>query len=112
MITWPQVYHVKERQHPPPRTARRSCVYVYRRRTGHHYVGETDDLKGRLLYHQRKARGRLGPFETWYICIPRTEGAKSMGRAIEKSMIESMVHQGYVMESTRDVRNKHFGLSD
>ena len=106
--------YVKPRHEPPPLTSGRSCLYVCRRSCGHHYVGETDNLKGRLKAHRsRLRRADLGrDFETWYVIVPKFQGAKSQSRSLEPPTMEAMEKAGFLMESNYDKRNKHFGIRD
>ena len=105
---------MKPRQDPPPLTARHACLYIYRRSSGHYYVGETDNLKQRLQSHRRK---KIAPemgksFETWYVMVAKQHGAKSMSRALEQELTEAMVREGFLMESDHDARNKSFGIRE
>eukprot|EP00210_Caulerpa_lentillifera_P004045 g3858.t1 len=105
-----QIRQVKSGHIPPPITSQRSCVYLCRLPTGYHYVGETDNLRKRLKTHRQRELGR--EFTTWYICIPKTSGAKSMSRAIERSAIQELTEFGKLMQSTRDSQNQSFGIRE
>jgi len=78
-------------------------------------VGETDNLKTRLKNHESK-RG-LTPemcqeFDAWYVIIPKTSGAKSMSRAIERDVTKVLVKEGRLMQSSGDLNNKNFGIRE
>jgi predicted GIY-YIG superfamily endonuclease len=95
---------------PPPAAAAWSCVYVLRRDDGWAYVGETDDLAGRLEAHRATARREKGGgVECAFASVPREAGGKSTARALEARAIRALADANVPLLSASDARNVSFG---
>ena len=99
-------------EQPPPATVNRSAVYMLRitqaSGTVAFYVGESDDLLGRLRTH-RRTHAAASVVEAAYVLVPSGGGAKSRAREVEASTINALRAAGYLLLNDRDGANRSFG---
>ena len=88
---------------PPLVSLGRSCLYVLRTELGYYYVGETDDVHGRLLAHRQDQRKREA------VCAFVMVAGKGRARQMESRLIEAMVAAAFPMLSMNDAQHRHFG---
>ena len=72
------------------------------------YVGESDDLLGRLRTH-RRTHAAASVVEAAYVLVPSGGGAKSRAREVEASTINALRAAGYMLLNDRDGANRSFG---
>lgn len=80
-----EVMVVREDEDVHPLAGKRSYVYVARTTCGWFYVGETDDLRGRLEAHRKSPR--LGAKGAGFVCLAVPFGGKSMARRVEAALL-------------------------
>ena len=99
-------------EQPPPATVNRSAVYMLRVTQPSDavafYVGESDDLLGRLQTH-RRTHAAAARVEAAYVLVPSGGGAKSKAREVEASTINAMRAAGYQLLNDTDGNHKAFG---
>ncbi len=89
--------------HPPAFLDGRSIVYILELDSTprKYYVGETDDVRSRLLQHRRKG----GMWSNMTTIVVPAPGGKSQARAWESSLIQSLASKGLFLESVSDGRS-------
>ncbi|XP_024540545.1 DNA mismatch repair protein MSH1, mitochondrial [Selaginella moellendorffii] len=98
-------YFVGARQQPPPFTSNHSCVYILHRPDGKFYVGQTDNLSGRIASHRTSMGLKQAPF----LYLPVSN--KSVACQLETALITQLTQQGLNLVNKVDQRHKHFGIS-
>lgn len=96
---------IAAREQPPPSTIGASCVYVMFRPDKKLYIGETDDLDGRVRSHRSKAGMQNASF--LYFTVP----GKSIARQIETLLINQLSSQGFSLTNLADGKHHNFGTS-
>ncbi|XP_050374401.1 DNA mismatch repair protein MSH1, mitochondrial isoform X1 [Argentina anserina] len=96
--------HVREQ--PPPSTVGASCVYVIFRPDRKLYVGQTDDLEGRVRKHRSKEGMQKANF--LYFIVP----GKSLACQLETLLINQLPNQGFHLSNVADGKHRNFGTSD
>ncbi|KAG6544388.1 hypothetical protein Mapa_014222 [Marchantia paleacea] len=98
-----QCFYVRPRQKPPPTITNRSCVYILERPDGMYYVGQTDNLSGRISVHRTVAE--LSEASFLYIPLPN----KSVACEIETCLIHQLPFMGFFLVNRGDQNHRHFG---
>ncbi|XP_061338295.1 DNA mismatch repair protein MSH1, mitochondrial [Gastrolobium bilobum] len=93
------------REEPPPSTIGSSCVYLMLRPDKKLYVGETDDLEGRIRAHRSKEGLRNASF--LYFLVP----GKSLACQLETLLINQLPSQGFQLTNIADGKHRNFGTS-
>lgn len=93
------------RELPPPSTVGSSCVYVMRRPDKRLYIGQTDDLEGRIRAHRAKEGLQGSSF--LYLMVQ----GKSMACQLETLLINQLHEQGYSLANLADGKHRNFGTS-
>ncbi|XP_024311971.1 DNA mismatch repair protein MSH1, mitochondrial isoform X2 [Brachypodium distachyon] len=96
---------VGAREQPPPSTVGRSSIYIVIRRDNKLYVGQTDDLVGRLAVHRSK-EGMQGA-TILYIVVP----GKSVACQLETLLINQLPSKGFKLTNKADGKHRNFGMS-
>ncbi|TYI66907.1 hypothetical protein E1A91_D09G260200v1 [Gossypium mustelinum] len=96
---------IAAREQPPPSTIGASCVYVMFRPDKKLYIGETDDLDGRIRSHRSKDRMENASF--LYFTVP----GKSIARQLETLLINQLLSQGFPIANLADGKHQNFGTS-
>ena len=108
----PTFLELTANEQPPPATVNRSAVYMLRvtQASGAvaFYVGESDDLLGRLRTH-RRTHAAASVVEAAYVLVPAGGGAKSRAREVEASAINALRAAGYLLLNDKDGANRSFG---
>jgi DNA mismatch repair ATPase MutS len=88
--------------HPPASLDGRSTVYVLELNSTprKYYVGETDDVRSRILQHRRKG----GMWSNMSAIVVPAPGGKSQARIWESCLIQSLASKGLFLESVSDGR--------
>eukprot|EP00850_Spirogloea_muscicola_P007613 SM000039S14443 [mRNA] locus=s39:108821:115808:- [translate_table: standard] len=94
---------VMPRQVPPPGAVSQSCVYVIHRPDNRFYVGQTDNIWGRIRAH--RAKGLRGATIA-YVRMPDMSAARSL----ETVLIGLLQARGVLLTNTGDASHRHFGL--
>lgn len=94
------------REQPPPSTVGASCIYVLFRPDKKLYVGQTDDLMGRVYAHRTKEGMQNMPFI--YMVVP----GKSIAGQLETLLINQLPLQGFELVNKADGKHRNFGSSD
>jgi hypothetical protein len=106
------VLELSASEQPPPATVNRSAVYMLRVTQPSDavafYVGESDDLLGRLQTH-RRTHAAAARVEAAYVLVPSGGGAKSKAREVEASTINAMRAANFQLLNDKDGGNKAFG---
>lgn len=97
---------IAAREQPPPSTVGASSVYVLLRPDKRLYVGETDDLWGRVRAHRSKEGMQNASF--LYLLVP----GKSIACQLETLLINQLPSQGFQLTNLADGRHRNFGTSD
>lgn len=97
---------IAAREQPPPSTVGASSVYVLLRPDKRLYVGETDDLRGRVRAHRSKEGLQNASF--LYLLVP----GKSIACQLETLLINQLPGQGFQLTNLADGRHRNFGTSD
>ncbi|XP_059632290.1 DNA mismatch repair protein MSH1, mitochondrial [Cornus florida] len=97
---------ISAREQPPPSTIGASSVYVMLRPDKKLYVGETDDLEGRVRAHRSKDGMQNAPF--LYFLVP----GKSMACQLETLLINQLPNHGFHLSNEADGKHRNFGTSD
>ncbi|KAF9610619.1 hypothetical protein IFM89_023507 [Coptis chinensis] len=95
---------VASREQPPPSTIGASSVYVMFRPDKMLYVGQTDDLEGRVRAH----RSKEGNVSFLYIIVP----GKSIACQLETLLINQLPRQGFQLINLADGKHRNFGTSN
>ncbi|XP_071689585.1 DNA mismatch repair protein MSH1, mitochondrial [Rutidosis leptorrhynchoides] len=94
------------REQPPPSTIGASSVYVILRPDKKLYVGETDDLQGRVHAHRLKQGMRNASF--MYFLVP----GKSLACQLETLLINQLPNHGFRLTNVADGQHRNFGTDD
>uniref|UniRef100_A0A7N1A003 DNA mismatch repair proteins mutS family domain-containing protein n=2 Tax=Kalanchoe fedtschenkoi TaxID=63787 RepID=A0A7N1A003_KALFE len=93
------------REQPPPSTIGASSVYVMLRPDKKFYVGETDDLEGRIRSHRLKEGMQTAAFV--YFTVP----GKSVACQLETLLINQLPDHGFQLTNIADGKHRNFGAS-
>jgi hypothetical protein len=96
---------VGAREQPPPSTVGRSSIYVIIRRDSKLYIGQTDDLVGRLSAHRSKEG--MQDATILYILVP----GKSIACQLETLLINQLPLKGFKLINKADGKHRNFGIS-
>lgn len=91
------------RQLPPPSTTMHSCVYMLQRPDGRFYVGQSDNLSGRV----RKHRSTLPDAPFLYLMVAN----KSVASELETTLIHQLPALGIILVNKGDQNHRHFGTA-
>ncbi|KAL2230155.1 UNVERIFIED_CONTAM: DNA mismatch repair protein MSH1, mitochondrial [Sesamum indicum] len=94
------------KEQPPPSTIGVSGVYVMLRPDRKLYIGETDDLQGRVRAHRLKEGMQNASF--LYFLVP----GKSMACQLETLLINQLPVRGFHLTNLADGKHRNFGTSD
>ncbi|XP_010550854.1 PREDICTED: DNA mismatch repair protein MSH1, mitochondrial [Tarenaya hassleriana] len=94
------------RELPPPSTVGSSCVYVMVRPDKRLYIGQTDDLEGRVRSHRAKEGLQSSSF--LYMAVP----GKSIACQLETLLINKLHDRGFPLSNLADGKHRNFGTSD
>lgn len=97
---------VAAREQPPPSTIGASSVYVMLRPDEKLYVGETDDLQGRVQAHRSKDGMQSAAFLSFVV------QGKSVACQLETLLINQLPKQGFHLANIADGRHRNFGTCD
>uniref|UniRef100_A0A1J3E1G5 DNA mismatch repair protein MSH1, mitochondrial n=2 Tax=Noccaea caerulescens TaxID=107243 RepID=A0A1J3E1G5_NOCCA len=101
----PVALAIGARELPPPSTVGSSCVYVMLRPDKRLYIGQTDDLEGRIRSHRSKEGLQGSSF--LYLVVQ----GKSMACQLETLLINQLHEQGYSLANLADGKHRNFGTS-
>ncbi|XP_024030743.1 DNA mismatch repair protein MSH1, mitochondrial isoform X1 [Morus notabilis] len=93
------------REQPPPSTVGAACVYVMLRPDKKLYVGQSDDLEGRVRTHRSKDGMQKANF--LYFTVP----GKSLACQLETLLINQLPNQGFHVTNVADGKHRNFGTS-
>lgn len=93
------------REQPPPSAIGVSSVYVMLRPDKKLYVGETDDLEGRIRAHRAKDGMQNALF--LYILV----SGKSLACQLETLLINQLPNNGFQLTNLADGKHRNFGTS-
>ncbi|WJZ87441.1 hypothetical protein VitviT2T_006820 [Vitis vinifera] len=93
-------------EQPPPSTIGASSVYVLFSTDKKLYVGETDDLEGRVRAHRSKEGMQKASF--LYFVVP----GKSLACQLETLLINQLPVQGFQLVNRADGKHRNFGTLD
>ncbi|CAN6228760.1 unnamed protein product [Urochloa humidicola] len=96
---------VGAREQPPPSTVGRSSIYVIIRSDNKLYVGQTDDLVGRL--HAHRSKEGMQDATILYIVVP----GKSVACQLETLLINQLPLKGFKLINKADGKHRNFGIS-
>ncbi|XP_068663337.1 DNA mismatch repair protein MSH1, mitochondrial isoform X1 [Aristolochia californica] len=94
------------REQPPPSTVGVSCVYVIFRPDKNLYIGQTDDLLGRVRAHRSKEGMQNVKF--LYFTVP----GKSIASELETLLINQLSSEGFRLVNKADGKHRNFGSSN
>ncbi|KAJ9541709.1 hypothetical protein OSB04_028215 [Centaurea solstitialis] len=94
------------REQPPPSAVGASSVYVILRPDNRLYVGQTDDLEGRVRVHRSKQGMQNASF--LYFLVP----GKSLACQLETLLINQLPKHGFRLSNVSDGRHRNFGTCD
>ncbi|XP_043705942.1 DNA mismatch repair protein MSH1, mitochondrial isoform X1 [Telopea speciosissima] len=97
---------IAARELPPPSTIGASSVYVMFRPDKKLYVGQTDDLEGRVRSH-RSVEG-MQNVEFLYFLVP----GKSIANQLETLLINQLPREGFRLSNVADGKHRNFGSSN
>uniref|UniRef100_A0A0A0L490 DNA mismatch repair proteins mutS family domain-containing protein n=2 Tax=Cucumis sativus TaxID=3659 RepID=A0A0A0L490_CUCSA len=97
---------IDAREKPPPSTIGASSVYVILRPDGKFYVGQTDDLDGRVQSHRLKEGMRDAAF--LYLMVP----GKSLACQLETLLINRLPDHGFQLTNVADGKHRNFGTAN
>ncbi|XAR48910.1 hypothetical protein NMG60_11031897 [Bertholletia excelsa] len=97
---------IAAREQPPPSTIGASSIYVMLRPDKKLYIGETDDLEGRIRAHRSKEGMQNASF--LYILVP----GKSMACQLETLLINQLPNLGFKLTNLADGKHRNFGTSN
>ncbi|KAK3187702.1 hypothetical protein Dsin_027263 [Dipteronia sinensis] len=98
-------FAIAAREQPPPSIIGSSCVYVMLRPDKKLYVGQTDDLDGRIRAHRGKEGMQTASF--LYFAV----SGKSMACQLETLLINQLSCQGFPLSNIADGKHRNFGTS-
>lgn len=93
------------KEQPPPSTIGLSTVYVIIRPDKKLYVGETDDLEGRVRAHRLKEGMHNASFQYFIV------SGKSLACQLETLLINQLPKQGFQLINVADGKHRNFGTS-
>lgn len=96
---------VDQRQLPPPSSTRHSCVYMLQRPDGKFYVGQSDNLVGRIKQHRATPALAKAPF--LYLIVAN----KSVASELETFLVNQLPLVGLLLVNKGDQKHKHFGTA-
>ncbi|KAL8170765.1 hypothetical protein V2J09_022569 [Rumex salicifolius] len=96
---------VAAREQPPPSTVGVSSVYVMMRADKRIYIGQTDDLQGRVRSHRSKEGMQSAAF--LYFLVP----GKSLACQLETLLINQLPDRGFHLANVADGKHRNFGTS-
>ncbi|KAF8704182.1 hypothetical protein HU200_031678 [Digitaria exilis] len=96
---------VGAREQPPPSTVGRSSIYVIIRSDSKLYVGQTDDLVGRL--HAHRSKEGMQDATILYVVVP----GKSVACQLETLLINQLPLKGFKLINKADGKHRNFGIS-
>ncbi|KAJ0623987.1 putative DNA mismatch repair protein MutS [Helianthus annuus] len=97
---------VRPKEQPPPSTIGTSSVYVILRPDKKLYVGETDNLQGRICAHRSKKGMQNASFLYFLV------SGKSMACQLETLLINQLPNHGFKLTNVADGQHRNFGTSD
>ncbi|KAL8240128.1 hypothetical protein R6Q59_013483 [Mikania micrantha] len=97
---------VAPRQQPPPSAIGASSVYVILIPDNRLYVGETDNLEGRIRAHRAK-QGMQNAFFLYFL-VP----GKSVACQLETLLINQLPKHGFQLMNVADGKHRNFGTCD
>ncbi|CAH9072049.1 unnamed protein product [Cuscuta europaea] len=98
-------FMISVREQPPPSTIGTSTVYVMLRPDNKLYVGQSDDLGGRIRAHRSNELMEKASF--LYFCVP----GKSAACELETLLINQLPKHGFQLINVADGRHRNFGTS-
>ncbi|CAI9118019.1 OLC1v1019520C1 [Oldenlandia corymbosa var. corymbosa] len=93
------------REQPPPSTIGVSSVYVMLCPDSKIYIGQTDDLEGRIRAHRSKDGLQNASF--LYFLVP----GKSIACQLETLLINQLPERGFRLSNVADGKHRNFGTS-
>eukprot|EP00249_Psilotum_nudum_P012287 c23698_g1_i1 orf=55-3885(+) len=90
-------------QRPPPSTTNHSCVYLMQRPDGKFYVGQTDNLAGRITAHRSTLQLKQSSFI--YLLV----ASKSLASELETVLCNQLPLFGFDLVNKADKNHLHFG---
>ncbi|XP_057430786.1 DNA mismatch repair protein MSH1, mitochondrial isoform X2 [Lotus japonicus] len=105
-LTKIKCFLIGRRERPPPSTIGSSSVYVMLRPDKKLYIGETDDLEGRVHAHRSKEGMHDATF--LYFLVP----GKSLACQIESLLINQLPNRGFQLSNLADGKHRNFGTSN
>ncbi|KAK9082942.1 hypothetical protein Scep_029413 [Stephania cephalantha] len=96
---------VPARELPPPSTIGASSVYILFRPDNKLYVGQTDDLEGRVRAHRSKEGMQNASF--LYVTVP----GKSIASQLETLLINQLPVHGFKLANVADGKHRNFGTA-
>ncbi|CAM8927113.1 unnamed protein product [Rhodiola kirilowii] len=96
---------IDAREQPPPSIIGASSVYVMIRPDKKLYVGETDDLEGRIRAHRLKEGMQNAAF------LYFTVAGKSIACQLETLLINQLPDRGFQLTNIADGKHRNFGTS-
>ncbi|XXG90652.1 hypothetical protein AAC387_Pa12g2369 [Persea americana] len=97
---------VGAREQPPPSTIGASSIYVMCRPDKKLYIGQTDDLVGRVRAHRSKEGMENVTF--LYVLVP----GKSVASQLETLLINQLPNRGFWLVNKADGKHRNFGTSN
>jgi predicted GIY-YIG superfamily endonuclease len=96
---------VGPRQLPPPLTTKHSCVYMLQRPDGQFYVGQSDNLVGRIIHHRKNLKSNETSF--LYVMVAN----KSVACELETTLINQLPSWGITVVNKGDQNHRHFATA-
>ncbi|XP_075085500.1 DNA mismatch repair protein MSH1, mitochondrial isoform X1 [Nicotiana tabacum] len=96
---------IAAREQPAPSTIGASSVYIMLRPDKNFYVGQTDDLEGRIRAHRLKEGMENASF--LYFLVP----GKSIACQLETLLINQLPDYGFPLTNIADGRHRNFGTT-
>ncbi|GAB2269518.1 DNA mismatch repair ATPase msh1 [Dionaea muscipula] len=97
---------IPAKQQPPPSTIGASCVYMMLQPDRKLYIGQTDDLQGRVRAHRSKEGMHNVVF--LYLIVR----GKSFACQLETLLINQLPGQGFHLINIADGKHRNFGTTD
>ncbi|XP_048491768.1 DNA mismatch repair protein MSH1, mitochondrial isoform X2 [Beta vulgaris subsp. vulgaris] len=94
---------IAAREQPPPSTIGASSVYVMLRPDKKIYIGETDDLQGRIQAHRSKEGMQSAAFLSFVV------QGKSVACQLETLLINQLPERGFHLANIADGKHRNFG---